>query len=95
MDNLIFQVHIKQWDKAQRSADEVEARARIPDRYRIAARPQYRVLNKDCVVDQHGDDIATNIYPKGRLKTALLADGSVVLDRFHIAENSDGKTQLS
>lgn len=95
MSNLVFQVHVKQWDKAQRSAEDIAARALIPDRHRIATAPQYRVLNKDCVVDQHGDDVATSVYPKGRIKTALLADGSVVLDRFHIAVDNKGLAQLS
>jgi len=94
MSNLVFQVHIKQWDKAQRSSEDIAARALIADRHRIATRPQYKVLNKPCVVDQHGDDIPTNVYPQGRIKTGLLADGSVVLDRFHIADDS-GRTLLS
>jgi len=94
MSSLVFQVHIKQWDKAQSSSGDIAARALIADRYRIAARPQYKVLNKTCVVDQHGDDMPTNRYPKGRLKTGLLADSSIVLDRFHIAE-ANGKMLLS
>jgi len=94
MSNLVFQVHIKQWDKAQRSFEHIAVRARIPDRHRITAAPKYLVLSKSCTVDQHGDDVPTNRYPKGRLKTALLSDGSIVLDRFHIADDN-GRTLLS
>lgn len=93
MSNLVVQVHIKQWDKAQRSEAEVAARSLIPDRYPIATPARYKVLDRHCVVDQHGDDIPTNVYPKGRLKTALLADGSVLLDRFHLTDK-DGSVLL-
>ena len=85
MNHLIFQVHIKQWDKGQRSPADSAARAAQPDRLPIAAAPQYQVLNCACVVDQHGDDLATNKYPRGRLQTSMLADGSILLDRFQVS----------
>jgi hypothetical protein len=91
MSTLIFQVHIKQWDKGQRSDEHVAARADTPLRYRINKEPAYFVLNKACIIDQHGDDIATNMYPHGRIKTGLLPDGSITLDRFHISQSAEGE----
>jgi hypothetical protein len=89
MSTLIFQIHIKQWDKGQRSDADVAARAAQPDRYSIVNKPGYFILNKACIVDQHGDDVATNVYPNGRIKTVLMADGSVKIDRFMISGNDD------
>ena len=94
MSTLIFQIHIKQWDKSQRSPTDVAARAAIPGRYPIMAKPEYFILNKACIIDQHGDDIATSAYSDGRLKTAVMVDGSVRLDRFVVYE-SDGKDILA
>jgi hypothetical protein len=92
MATLIFQVHLLQWHKGQRSAADESARAAASSRFAIAQQPQYLVLNTPCLIDQHGDDIATNIYPNGRINTALLKDGSIRLDRFIIAKEGDRKT---
>jgi hypothetical protein len=89
MSTLIFQVLIKQWNKGQDTSMDVAARAAMPDRYSIASKPEYFILDKACIVDQHGDDLATNVYPDGRLKTALMPDGSVKIDRFLISKNDD------
>jgi hypothetical protein len=89
MSTLIFQFLIKQWNKGQRTVTDVAARAAMPDRYPIANKPEYFILNKPCIVDQHGDDLATNVYPDGRLKTAHIPDGSVKIDRFLISTNNE------
>lgn len=87
---LIFQIVIKQWDKSQRTPSHVAARAAIPDRYTIATKPAYYVLDKACIVDQHGDDIPTSIFEDGRIKTAMLSDGRIRFDRFQVCGNPEG-----
>ncbi len=74
---LILQIIIKQWDKSQRTAAHVLERANIPDRYPIIFPPAFYDFNKQCVIDQHGDDIQG-----GRLKYAQLADGKIQFDLF-------------
>ncbi len=80
MDTLIFQVHTQQWDKSQRSADHVAKRAAIPRSYPVVTKAKYSILKRDCIIDQHGTDSAR------KLATALLADGSVTLERFVIKQ---------
>ncbi|CAH0991244.1 hypothetical protein SIN8267_01346 [Sinobacterium norvegicum] len=92
MATLIFQLHILQWHKGQRSAAEQAARAATPTRYAIDQQPQYFVLDSACVIDQHGDDTANSIYPNGRIHTAMLKDGSIRLDRFIIRPEQQGPT---
>ena len=90
MSLLIFQVLIKQWDKSQRSPSHVTARAAIPNRYTIAAEPAYYVLNKACIIDQHGDDIPTSVFETGRIKTTVLPDGCIRFDRFQVCGDTEG-----
>ncbi|MDO9049126.1 MAG: hypothetical protein Q7U66_15515 [Methylobacter sp.] len=77
---LVLQIVIKQWDKSQRTAAHVLERANIPDRYSIIFPPALYDFNKQCVIDQHGDDIQG-----GRLKYAQLADGKIKFDRFQLS----------
>jgi hypothetical protein len=76
---LVLQIVIKQWDKSQRTAAHVLERAIIPDRYPIIFPSAFYEFNKQCVIDQHGDDVQG-----GRLKYAQLADGKIQLDRFRL-----------
>lgn len=77
---LVLQIVIKQWDKSQRTAAHVLERANIPDRYPIIFPPAFYDFNKQCVIDQHGDDTQG-----GRLKYAQLADGKIKFDRFQLS----------
>jgi hypothetical protein len=90
MSQLIFQVIIKQWDKSQRTPSHVSAREAMPIRCTIAAEPAYYVLNKVCIIDQHGDDIPTSIFKTGRIKTAVLQDGRIRFDRFQVCGDIEG-----
>ena len=90
MSLLIFQIIIKQWDKGQLTPSHVAARVAIPVRYTIATKPAYYVLDKACIVDQHGDDIPTNIFEDGRIRTAMLPDGRIRFDRFQVCGNPEG-----
>lgn len=77
---LVLQIVIKQWDKSQRTAAHVLARADIPDRYPIIFPPAVYDANKQCVIDRHGDDVQG-----GRLKYAQLASGKIRFDRFQLS----------
>ncbi len=79
MSLLILQIVIKQWDKSQRTETHVLERAKIPDKYPITFPPAFYVLNKKCVIDQHGDDLQG-----GRIKYLQTADGKIKFDRFQI-----------
>ena len=90
MSILVFQIVIKQWDKGNSSPEHVAARAEIPVRYSVATKPAYYVLDKPCIIDQHGDDISTNVFKNGRIKYGMLADGRIRFDRFQIRGNEGG-----
>jgi len=90
MSVLVFQIVIKQWDKGQRSPEHVAARAAIPVRYPVATKPAYYVLDKSCIVDQHGDDVSTNVFKKGRITYGMLPDGRIRFDRFQVCGKEDG-----
>ncbi len=91
MNTLIFQIDIKQWDKSQRTDEHVAARAVLASCHPIKAKPQFFILNKDCIIDQHTN---THSASNRELETKLMKDGSVMLERFLINED-DGKVMLS
>lgn len=99
MSTLILQIHIKQWDKSQRSPADVAARAAIPDRSPITGKPEFFILNRACLIDLKCADSQGMETAKRPLKKALLADGSVKLERFILsakkAAESDGQLTLS
>jgi hypothetical protein len=79
MSLLILQIVIKQWDKSQRTEAHDRLRATIPDRYPLIFPPAFYVFDKQCVIDQHGDDIQG-----GRVKYSKEADGNLKFDRFQV-----------
>ena len=87
MSTLIFQIHIKQWDKSQRSPQQQAEREAMGSRFIIQGEPEFYILNKPCIIDLHHQ---TKSRP---LKKAMLVDGSVKLERFIISEQ-DGHTVL-
>ena len=89
MSLLIFQITIKQWDKGQNSPSHQSARAAMPSIYSITTKPAFNVFNKPCILEQHGDDIPTNIFSNGRIKTSVLSNDRVMLDRFQIVNSSN------
>ena len=76
---LILQIVIKQWDKSQRTEAHERLRAAIPDQFPIIFPPAFYVFDKQCVIDQHGDDIQG-----GRVKYTKVADQIIKFDRFQI-----------
>jgi hypothetical protein len=76
---LILQIIIKQWDKSQRTEAHERLRANSPDSYALTFPPAVYILNQQCVIDQHGDDIQGT-----RVKYALDANGAILFDRFQV-----------
>ncbi len=89
MSTLIFQIHIKQWQKNQRSSEDVAARAALPDRFSINAEPGFFVLNRPCVIDQYTDGKAVATDTGRSLKTAMMKDGAIMLERFRLSQKED------
>lgn len=90
MSILVFQIVIKQWDRSQCSPSHVAERAALPVRFPIATKPAYYVLNKPCIVDQHGDDVRTSVFKDGRIKYGMLSDGTIRFDRFLVRGSPEG-----
>ncbi|GAW86561.1 conserved hypothetical protein [Bathymodiolus platifrons methanotrophic gill symbiont] len=83
MSLLILQIVIKQWDKSQRTDTHILQRATIPDKYPVLFPPAFYAFNKQCIIDQHGDDIQGN-----RVKYAQGADGNIYFDRFRVSKDN-------
>lgn len=90
MGLFIFQFTIKQWDKGQNTVTHQTARANIPSVYVVNTKPAFNVFNHACILEQHGDDIPTNVYGDGRIKTSVLSDQRVIFDRFQIVNTAHG-----
>lgn len=90
MSLLIFQITIKQWDKGQNTPAHQSARAVMPTIFPITTEPTFNVFNTPCIVEQHGDDIATNVFSNGRIKKSVLSVDRVMFDRFQIVNGSEG-----
>ncbi|MFT5395969.1 MAG: hypothetical protein ACI85N_001157 [Gammaproteobacteria bacterium] len=83
MSVLILQIIIKQWDKSQRTEAHVSERENRPDKYPIKIPPAFYVFDKQCVIDQHGDDLQG-----GRINYSQSTKGNIKLDRFQIDLNT-------
>jgi len=94
MSTLIFQIHIKQWEKSQRSPADVAARAAMNDRFTITAKPEFFILNKPAIIDRCEGALGDHQGSDRALKTAIMKDGSVRLERFMVSERG-GKNILS
>lgn len=90
MSLLIFQITIKQWDKGQNTTSDQSARSALPSVFPITAKPTLSIFNSECILDQHGDDIATNVFRHGRIRASVLSADRVKFDRFEIDNSSTG-----
>ncbi|MGK0249350.1 MAG: hypothetical protein ACI910_002092 [Oleispira sp.] len=90
MSLFIFQITIKQWDKGQNKPSHESTRANMPSVFSISAKPSFNVFNTPCILEQHGDDIATNVFSKGRIRTSLVSTDRVMFDRFQVVNGSTG-----
>lgn len=92
MHKLILQFIIRQWDKSQRSAQAMQARNVLPDRYLLKIPPAKSQFEDRVIIDQHGDDLLAN-----RLQYQLL-DNDLLIDRFRFnltARTVEFKTKLT
>tara|TARA_R110002049_G_scaffold276106_4_gene454243 strand:+ start:2110 stop:2589 length:480 start_codon:yes stop_codon:yes gene_type:complete len=80
MSILVIQIIIKQWDKSQRSPEHVEERTKIPSHYPIVFPAASYLLNEQCVIDQHGDDLLGN-----RIQFSQPAEDTIEFDRFQVS----------
>jgi len=94
MSTLIFQIQLKQWEKSQRSPADVAVRAAMSDRFTITAKPEFFILNKPAIIDRCEGALDGHQGSGRALKTAIMKDGSVRLERFIVSER-DGKIILS
>ena len=90
MSLLIFQIIIKQWDKGENTPLHQSDRAVMPSVYTVTTKPAFDVFNQPCILEQHGDDIPTNMFSDGRIKTAVLSNDRVMFDRFQVVNCSHG-----
>ncbi|MEH6448090.1 MAG: hypothetical protein V7765_05430 [Oleispira sp.] len=90
MSLLIFQITIKQWDKGQNSTTHQNARNALPSVFPITAKPTLSIFNCECILDQHGDDIVTNVFSHGRIRAAVSSPDRVKFDRFEIVNSPTG-----
>ena len=80
MPTLVLQLCTKTWEKSQRGPEDIAARAQLPNAHLIQAKPHFLIFEMPCVLDNHtGRDI----------KKAMLADGSIKLERFIISPNHE------
>jgi hypothetical protein len=90
MSLVIFQITIKQWDKGQNTPAHQHARSAMPTSFPITAEPAFNIFNTECIFEQHGDDVATNVFSNGRIKKSVLSIDRVILDRFQIVNSPSG-----
>ena len=83
MSILVLQITIKQWDKSQRSQKHIEERAKIANHYPLVFPPAFYAFDKQCVIDQHGDDLLGN-----RLRYSQPDGDTIQFDQFQIGLNN-------
>jgi hypothetical protein len=90
MSLFIFQITIKQWDKGQNKPLHESIRATMPTVFSISSKPSFNVFNTPCILEQQGDDIATNVFSKGRIRASLVSADRIMFDRFQIVKGPVG-----
>jgi len=80
MSLLVVQMVIKQWDKSQRTQKHIEERAMIAKQYPITFPPAFYTFDKQCVIDQHGDDLLGD-----RLRYYQPNKDTIEIDRFRVS----------
>jgi hypothetical protein len=82
MSILVLQLIIKQWDKSQLTQQHADERANIANHYPINFPPARYTLDKQCVIDLHGDDLLKN-----RLGYSQPSNNIIQIDRFQVNLN--------
>lgn len=83
MSVLVLQIIIKQWDKSQRTQKHIEQRAKIPNQYPIIFPPAFYAFDKQCVINQHGDDLLGN-----RISYSKPDNDTIQFDRFQVKQSN-------
>jgi len=78
MSYLVLQIIIKQWDKSQRSDQDQQRRALIPNQYPLTN--AHYLFKKQVILDQYGDDLLGD-----RVSCNLNDDQHVTIDRFQVS----------
>lgn len=77
MSILVIQTITRQWDKSQLSAEHVEAREQLPDRYLVKTANAESLFSGKVVLDQHGDDTLGD-----RIQYELFDEDKFIIDCF-------------
>jgi len=80
MSILILQTIIKQWDKSQRTQKHIKQRGEIADHNPVIFPHAFYVFDKQCVIDQHGDDLLGD-----RIVYSQPDNDTIQIDRFQIS----------
>jgi len=74
---LVIQIVIKQWDKAQTSEQDIQARQQIPNHYQLTPSATNVIFDKKVALEQIGDDVMGD-----RIRYELLDEDKFIIDRF-------------
>jgi hypothetical protein len=89
MRTLIFQLYIKQWDKGERSAENVEMRDNIDCFAPICEKPEFYILGQPCIIDRPVIKGLSSINDRP-VNKALFKDGRIQLENFIIHKDNAG-----
>jgi len=100
MSILVIQTITRQWDKSQLSAEHVEAREKLPDRYAFNKAKAESLFSGKVLLEQHGDDTLGD-----RIQYELFDGDKFIIDCFGFdmgnkevayfpPEDSDEETEL-
>lgn len=79
MKQLVLQLTVQQWEKAQQSPEHQAARQQQPKRHIIEADTMTSLFDGRVILDQHGDSHTAN-----RIRYQLIDDRFLLIDRFRI-----------
>ena len=95
MGTLVFQIHLKQWDKSLRSPQDIALRDSYNPNKPIQSAPQFALFDCPTILDQY----TTNYLENGKtingsnvgreIKKAMFKNGAVKLDRFILSKEND------
>lgn len=77
MRTLVIQTITRQWDKSQRSAEDIVARQLLPEQYPLKASEATSLSSGKILLDQHGDDTMGD-----RIQFEMMDDDKLIIDRF-------------
>lgn len=95
MSTLVFQIHLKQWDKSLRSPQDIALRdAYIPNQS-IQSKAQFVLFESPTILDQfttnylNGAHTINGLDSGREIKKVMFKNGAVKLDRFILIKEGD------